>query len=49
MNLKPNWLETLTYAFSMVVCSLFVMETIGSRHGQATLTSDTKMTESGII
>jgi hypothetical protein len=46
--LKPSWLQTLTYAFFMVICFTSVMGTIASRHGQATLTCCTEMTESGI-
>jgi hypothetical protein len=48
MNLKPSWLQTLTYAFFVVVCFSSVMETIGSRHGQVTLTGCIEMTLSGI-
>jgi hypothetical protein len=49
MNLKPSWLQTLTYAFFVVVCFSSVMGTIGSKHGQVTLTGCTEMTLSSII
>jgi hypothetical protein len=48
MNLKQSWLQTLTYAFFVVICFSSVMGTIGLRHGQVTLTGYTKMILSGI-
>jgi hypothetical protein len=46
--LKPSWLQTLTYALFLIACFSSLMGTIASRHGQATLTGYSKMTESGI-
>ena len=49
MNLRPNWFQNLTLSSFMIVCFIFVMGTIGSRHGWATLTSCIVMNKSGII
>jgi hypothetical protein len=49
MNLKPSWLQTVTYAFFVVVCFSSVMGTIGLRHGQVTFTGCTEMTLRSII
>jgi hypothetical protein len=46
--LRPSWSQILTLSLFLVACFSFVMGTIGSRHGLATLRGCIAMIENGI-